>query len=139
MLPLRMLPLCDSSLLSGHWLACCLSKHKGPEMIQDKHTATAAHPGAKVRTTNLLTHTHNTLKKMSHLKPSRLKTGTRSPSRLTKIQSNVVIIESRSPLFSPSTLDESVFPIKILLRELLDSYNRLWIFDSIFPSVAFPP
>ena len=31
-------------------------------MVQDKHTATAAHLGAKVRTTNLLTHTHNTLK-----------------------------------------------------------------------------
>lgn len=27
-------------------------------MIQDKHTATAAHPGAEVRTVNLYTHTH---------------------------------------------------------------------------------
>ncbi|CAB1449361.1 unnamed protein product [Pleuronectes platessa] len=53
-LPSRMLPVGFLSPPLWTLLACCLSKQKGPEMIQDKHTATAAHPGAKT----LLTCTH---------------------------------------------------------------------------------
>lgn len=47
---LRMLPV---RLLSPPQtlLACCFSKHEGPEMIQVEPTVTTAHPGAKVKTT----------------------------------------------------------------------------------------
>lgn len=102
-LPLRMLPVW---LLSPPWtlLACCFSKQKGPEMIQDKHTATAAHPGAKVRTTNLQTHMHPHTLNPPNESFSRLtqefnfKTGTHSAKCLTKkIQSIMVIVESRKP------------------------------------------
>lgn len=51
----------DAPCVTPLWtlLACCFSKQKGPKMIQHKPKATAAHPGAKVRTTNLQTHTLN--------------------------------------------------------------------------------
>lgn len=47
---LRMLP---AWLLSPPrtLLACCFSKHEGPEMIQVEPTVTTAHPEAKVKTT----------------------------------------------------------------------------------------
>lgn len=41
-------------------LACCLSKQKGPETVQDKHTESTAHPGAEVRTADLQTPVHST-------------------------------------------------------------------------------
>lgn len=56
---LMMLP---AWLLSPPWtlLACCFSKHEGPEMSQVEPAAATAHPGAKVKTTTFRHTIHKT-------------------------------------------------------------------------------